>query len=547
MPINPFISNSYPPERDYEYSTDWEDVTTDHTYQDGGKSFNELSDAAPKRFERIYNFNLHVPGIAGKLAIFDRHYEAQRKSRPFDFLTKQGVLLTGVYYKEYEPNHDANQSWFQTRRIIFVKYDYVPDTVSETAPSVPTGLSAIPYSLNPTKALTISWNAATAFAGRTIASYKVKIDGGIIPDFITGLSVDVGFSTPSQSYSIQVAAVDSEGEIGPFSTAIIASTASVTPYKPADPVLIENNATRKVGITHALPWEEWLVSYNFGAFVQYPNAGGLIDVGDSARIAGYYRFKTRGATGRLESEVVSSSAFTAVAVPGNNAPVAQNVFITDAGGNAVYTVGELLTLNWDYFDAQGDDEGVHVYEWYRGNTIANGIVQNPSVIVGAVANTYTPTKTDAGKYIYGRVLPKASEGEPVGNWIASPPVGPIVNFTAPNLTGAIAVDTYGVDTIAWTTPAGYTDTIDVVVSIDFGATWNPVTGNPHPVGNIATQQDQVQVKIKSVTGRNESLVALKFPAFTYTPASGGESLVFLNDDTNLQFFDDDNNLILFNS
>jgi hypothetical protein len=83
------------------------------------------------------------------------------------------------------------------------------------------------------------------------------------------------------------------------------ATANTTP---AAPTIIADDTANTIDATHTLGDSEIMVSENNGSYVQFD--GTPISVGDVARAAGYYKFKIKSATGRNESAVASSPAFT---------------------------------------------------------------------------------------------------------------------------------------------------------------------------------------------------------------------------------------------
>ncbi len=95
---------------------DWDAVTDDHTYQDGGKSFNELNSVAPLEWTLIYN------GLSAEdAASFDAHYTTYRTSRSFTFESRAGTY-TNVFYKpnSFKKSHEKTNA--KTREMIFIKY-----------------------------------------------------------------------------------------------------------------------------------------------------------------------------------------------------------------------------------------------------------------------------------------------------------------------------------------------------------------------------------------------------------------------------------------
>ena len=105
------------------------------------------------------------------------------------------------------------------------------------------------------------------------------------------------------------------------------------------------------------------------------------------------------------SESYTGSGSTAATGNPNAAPTATNVIITDGNGGNV-EVGDALTVNYAYNDAEGDGEGTTLFRWY-----SDGVQ-----IAGATATTtlYTPVDADKGTILTVRVIPIASSGELTG-------------------------------------------------------------------------------------------------------------------------------------
>lgn len=112
------------------------------------------------------------------------------------------------------------------------------------------------------------------------------------------------------------------------------STGNTTP---AAPTLTADDSANTLSASHTLGTSEIVVSENGGAYVAY---SGTINVGDVARAAGYWKFKIKAATGRNESAVVDSPAFT---VAGNITPAAPTGGAVDDAANTF-----TFTLNPSY-------------------------------------------------------------------------------------------------------------------------------------------------------------------------------------------------------
>lgn len=100
------------------------------------------------------------------------------------------------------------------------------------------------------------------------------------------------------------------------------------------------------------------------------------------------------------------TAFSAASVQGNQLPVASNLI---ASGTT--EVGEALTANYAYSDAEGDGENNSDIQWYRADNASGG---NRQVISGATATTYTLQGQDFGKFVGFSVTPNAITGASPG-------------------------------------------------------------------------------------------------------------------------------------
>ena len=90
----------------------------------------------------------------------------------------------------------------------------------------------------------------------------------------------------------------------------------------------------------------------------------------------------------------------------NDIPVAQSVALS---GTEV--VGQVLTANYTYFDADADAEGTTTFQWYVSD---DGAGLNRSAIGGEVTSTYTLVGGDIGKFIDCDVTPVAVTGPSPG-------------------------------------------------------------------------------------------------------------------------------------
>lgn len=102
--------------------------------------------------------------------------------------------------------------------------------------------------------------------------------------------------------------------------------------------------------------------------------------------------------------------------------------VSDVEVSGTPTIGEQLTGNYLYSDADGDTESGSTYKWYRSDN-SSGL--GKSEISGAVSQQYTLQEGDTGKYISFEVTP--NDGITTGTAVESPLIGPaktgqVINF-----------------------------------------------------------------------------------------------------------------------
>ena len=111
-------------------------------------------------------------------------------------------------------------------------------------------------------------------------------------------------------------------------------------------------------------------------------------------------------------------------LPANTAPTASAVSIS-----GTTQVGQVLTGNYTYSDADNDPEGTSTFRWLR----------NGNAIVGATAITYTLVAADVGANIIFEVTPVATSGVLVGNPVQSPQVGPVIPANSPPVATGVSI------------------------------------------------------------------------------------------------------------
>jgi hypothetical protein len=132
------------------------------------------------------------------------------------------------------------------------------------------------------------------------------------------------------------------------------------------------------------------------------------------------------AGGTTTGTTVTSAGITIA----NSAPTATAVNITDDNGNDPL-VGDSLTGNYTYSDADNDTEGTSTFRWLRNN----------APIAGATSTTYTLVAADSGATITFEVTPVALTGEITGNAVTSS--GLTVVNSAPIATAVVITDDDG--------------------------------------------------------------------------------------------------------
>lgn len=103
--------------RFYAAPQDWQKITDSYEFEDGGKTFNEVSSVAPQRWE--YEYLGKSPDEAN---VFDAFDAQARRANPFKFRDKYGTLWDNVRIERYERTHDKHKSWSNDVKFDLVKY-----------------------------------------------------------------------------------------------------------------------------------------------------------------------------------------------------------------------------------------------------------------------------------------------------------------------------------------------------------------------------------------------------------------------------------------
>ncbi|MFL6164068.1 MAG: fibrinogen-like YCDxxxxGGGW domain-containing protein [Jatrophihabitantaceae bacterium] len=181
-----------------------------------------------------------------------------------------------------------------------------PDT---TAPSAPGTLSQTGTT---TSAVSLAWSAATD--DRQVAGYQVVRDGSVVGS-TSGLTYTDTPLSAGASYTYTVRALDSAGNIGPDSNAVLATTAA------ANPVLFSETWPGADGTAWPAAWSISGVS----ATLDTQGGAGRLLVSDVA--GGYGRAQLTGLASQADTDLLTSFQWSS-----NTAASYLSVFVRGSGG-----------------------------------------------------------------------------------------------------------------------------------------------------------------------------------------------------------------------
>lgn len=264
MDFPSFTFTGIRPAREQESAPDWDKITDSYEFEDGGRTFNEVADVAPIRWE--YSVVLPAVTAADAIAAASVYHDFNntvRRSTPFNFTDKFGTVWTNVRVESYERSHDAHKSW-----VVTVKFGLVSFTGENTPlpppPEAPTGLALEVLSSSSLRAtwdapvdtgaptvptmnaatdvgvssITWNWNAATDDVGVTGYDLEVAEDSGFSTGLVTHnlgnvlTYINTSLSS-SQIYYARVRAHDAVPNNSAYSSSVNATTTAV-----ADPTTI---------------------------------------------------------------------------------------------------------------------------------------------------------------------------------------------------------------------------------------------------------------------------------------------------------------------
>lgn len=111
----------------------------------------------------------------------------------------------------------------------------------------------------------------------------------------------------------------------------------------------------------------------------------------------------------------------------NTAPIIQQLSIQNTANDQSF-LNSVLTLSYQYSDAESDLEGASVIQWLRAGEL----------IEGEIDSTYTATLDDVGKEIQAKVTPIALTGEITGRSSMSESI--VIKNSAPKIQKLTLVD-----------------------------------------------------------------------------------------------------------
>jgi hypothetical protein len=95
----------------------YQDITDSYEYEDRGRTFNEVADTPPRRWQ--YNYLARTPE---QTVIFDEFWNQARIANPFIFRDKYGTEWTDVRILQYNRSHVKHMSWKNDIEFDLIKY-----------------------------------------------------------------------------------------------------------------------------------------------------------------------------------------------------------------------------------------------------------------------------------------------------------------------------------------------------------------------------------------------------------------------------------------
>lgn len=235
---------------------------------------------------------------------------------------------------------------------------------------------------------------------------------------------------PGHAYTVQNDGASWDVTAAYFHNALVTGTAVQSEpapnTTPAAPTVTGDDAANTLIASHSLGASEIVMSENNAAFTAY---SGTISVGDVARAEGYWKFKTKAATGRNESPVALSPAFTVAGGGGTTAAAEVSQYKTRLAA-AGYTMSATQEGNWTAFVQSLMDAGVYskidvIQPLYIGSTQTQRLLsfksaaQNLQSFEGSPVMAATGVTFNAASYAVTSFNPSTMLSDPLSTHIGA--------------------------------------------------------------------------------------------------------------------------------
>lgn len=137
-----------PNSRWYAAPLDYQAITENYEFEDGGKDFNEVAPAAnaPRRWQVGFMCVGATHAEAKTQAdVYEDFFNTVRYSQPFRFTDKYGDVWDNVFVEDFKKEHDSHKSWVIS--VTFGLVGYGSAVVDATPPGTISDLSATPSGL----------------------------------------------------------------------------------------------------------------------------------------------------------------------------------------------------------------------------------------------------------------------------------------------------------------------------------------------------------------------------------------------------------------
>lgn len=156
------------------------------------------------------------------------------------------------------------------------------------------------------------------------------------------------------------------------------------------------------------------------------NRDGVVTAADATKLMSSYAGK--GSSANSSTYIVTLSSI-------NDAPV-----LYGASLNGLLKAGEMMTVQYDYFDAENDAKATSSFQWYRGSQ-ADG--SDRTAITGAASASYLVAPEDVGLYLFVEAAPVAATGTTHGQAITLTSSTVVPDTSAPYIQNRVPAHSAG--------------------------------------------------------------------------------------------------------